>query len=106
MDKKKRKVCFILTIVGVVIIIVAQTIILIDNEATEKKENYIKVNVVKAAKDCINDKKCEEGDITFLTLINNEYIDGYFINEIEDYSTASFIKYPSYEVELIKREEK
>lgn len=104
MDKKKRKACFTLTVVGVIIIILVQTIILIDDEAKEKKENYIKVNVIKAAKACINDKKCDEGDVTFLTLINNEYIDGYFLNEIKEYSNESVIKYPSYEV-ILKRED-
>ena len=104
MDKKKRKVCFAFTVVGVIIIIIVQTIILIDDEAKEKKENYIKVNVVKAAKECIKDVKCEESDITLLTLIENRYIDGYFLNEINEYSSESVIKYPSYEVEL-KRED-
>lgn len=105
MDKEKRKLCFILTISGVILIIVLQTIISIDNEAREKEENYIKVNVVKAFKECVNDEVCEEEDTTFSILIDSEYLSGYFLKEIEDYSTSSYVDASSYEVYLIKKED-
>ena len=36
MDKEKRNVCFVLTILGVILIVVIQTIISLDDEAEEK----------------------------------------------------------------------
>ena len=78
MEKKKRRICFTITIVGVVIIILAQTIILIDDEVQEKKENYIKENVSLAARRCVNEGKCEDGNIAFMKLIDEKYLDAYW----------------------------
>lgn len=103
MNKVKYKVCLILTMVGVILIIVIQTIISLDDEVEEKEINYIKVNAVKAAKKCILDKVCEEGDVTFALLIEKEYLTGYFLEEIKDYSNDSYVEFPSYEVNLIKK---
>lgn len=103
MDKDKRKACFILTIVGVILIVVIQTIISLDDEAEEKEINYINVNVVKAAEKCIYDKVCEEGNINFSYLIEKEYLTGYFVEEISKYSLDSYVEYPSYKVYLIAK---
>jgi len=42
MARGKRMICFVITMIGILVIIVAQTVILIDDEAILKKENYIK----------------------------------------------------------------
>ncbi len=102
MDKEKRKICLALTITGVLLIIVLQTIILIDDENKEKKLNYIKVNITESTKKCINEKKCEEKNITVKELIEKEYLTGYFLEEIKEYTKSSYIEYPTYKVVLIK----
>lgn len=102
MDKEKRKICLIMTLIGAVIIVVLQTVISIDDDQREKEENYIKVNAIKALKDCIRDEKCKTTDTTFKTLIKLNYFDESFLEKIEDYSLDSIVKYPSYEVKLKK----
>ena len=94
-----------LTVIGVFLIVVFQTIISISDEAEEKEQNYIKVNVVKAAKKCVYDNSCEEDNIEFSDLIEKEYLSGYFLEEIKDYSTKSYVEFPSYDVYLIKKED-
>lgn len=103
MEKKKRKICFAITIIGILIIVVTQIIISIIDVKEEKKENYIKENVISASKKCFREEKCS-GDIVFFSdLIDKGYLNGYFLEEIKDYSKTSYINIPSYEVNLIKK---
>jgi hypothetical protein len=101
MEKRKRKVCFFITIVGVVIIILVQTIILIDDEAKEKESIYIKTNILNAYNKCLKDGKCE-GDTTLDKLIDEGYISGYFLTELDSYSKKSLVVSSTNEVKLIK----
>ena len=102
MEKKKRKACFLLTIIGVIVIIVVQTIILIDDEIKEKEENYIKTNILNAFNKCIKDTKCQN-DTTLEDLIEKSYLDGYFLEEIKDYSLSSYVEYSSNKIYLIHK---
>lgn len=103
MDKEKRNVCFVLTILGVILIVVIQTIISLDDEAEEKEINFIKVNVISSFKKCLYDKICEENDVKFSYLVEKEYLKGYFLEEIKNYSYDSYITYPNFEVYLIEK---
>ena len=100
----EKKVCLIITIVGILIIILIQTLIMIDDDKLKKEENYIKENLIEISKKCIQDKKCKEEDILLETLLNENYIDGHLKEKLNTYSKKSIIKYPSFEVELIKED--
>lgn len=105
MEKRKRKVCFLLTVFGVIIMITIQVIIMVTDEMEYKKINYIKTNVVLATKKCVEDGKCKGDNVTFLKLIEDEYITGYFVYDLSDYSSNSYVDIPSYQVNLIIKED-
>lgn len=100
----EKKVCLIITIIGVIVIILIQTLITIDEDKLKKEENYIKENIIERTKKCIQDKKCKEEDITLETLFNLKYIDTELEEKLSSYSKKSIIKYPSLEIELIKED--
>jgi len=100
MARGKRMICFVITMIGILVIIVAQTVILIDDEAILKKENYIKKNASLYAKKCVHDGKCSKGDVTFSRLHDLGYINDIFYNELESYSLDSYVEYPTYKVNL------
>jgi len=100
----EKKVCLIITIIGILIIILIQTFILIDEDKLKKEENYIKENLTERAKKCIQDKKCKEEDISLETLFNQKYINNELKEKLKSYSKKSTIKYPSFEIELIKED--
>ncbi len=102
----KRKACFALTIVGVITIITAQTLISIDNESEENRVRYIKENLTELAKKCVREEKCTTENITIEDLVNKGYIDRYFMLEIENYKEETYVSYPEYDVELIEKTKK
>lgn len=100
---EKRITCFIITIVGVLIIITAQTLISIDNDSQENRVKYIKENLTELAKKCIREEKCTTDNITIEELEKKGYIDGYFMLEIKNYSKETYVSYPNYNVNLIEK---
>lgn len=71
--KKINNICFILIIVILLLIIIPATKYIMDNHYNSMYL-VIEKKVVQAAKDCYNDKKCDNKTITLKELIDKDYI--------------------------------
>ena len=101
MEKKKRKLCFLITLLGVISIIVSQTVISIINDRDDRKIKFIEKNINVALNKCLNDKVCNSDKVTVNELIELKYLDNYFVYELGDYSTDSYVVVSSKEINLI-----
>lgn len=103
---EKRKVTFIITIIGLLIIITSAVIIKLQDNVKEKDNTILKATLLSNTKKCIEDEVCTGENIEITTLINNGYISEENKKELEEYSNDSFISYPSRNVYLIKKIDK
>lgn len=102
MDKKR--VCFVMACVGIMVITFVQVYILIDDEKERDKQIYLEQNLINQTKKCIRAKKCEEGNVSIKTLRENDYLEDKYLELLSDYSFDSYVSYPSLEVVLDKKE--
>lgn len=88
----KNKACFILTMVGVLIIIATSVVVSFIKDDENDKISYIENNLLKLSQMCVKEKKCDgEKDITIEILKLNNYIDSVFDKSLSDYSVKSYV---------------
>ncbi|MEG2457710.1 MAG: hypothetical protein RSB41_02330 [Bacilli bacterium] len=95
----KRKLAFIVTAIGIIIIIFITSIIHIININIEKEYNFVEVNIIKNTKRCISDNKCNKED-NYLTHLKQK---GYIKDLInpktkKNFDISSYVSYPEYKL--------
>ena len=98
----KKRVCFLMTLTGLVIIICIQVYILIDNDREYSKQLYLEKNLINQTKKCIRENNCNGENITLKTLKDNNYLDEEYLSLLDGYSLYSYISYPDFKVKLRK----
>lgn len=100
---EKRKIALIVAILGIVLIVISKLSTTFAYTLEDDKELFIKENLKSSFKKCLKDYECLENDIKIETLINKGYVSSEVINKLNGYDLTSLIKYPSYEIELLKQ---
>lgn len=100
----KKRLCLIITGVGILLIIIFSVIFAIMDEGESKEIKYLKKNLVSKALKCIKDNNCEKKSITLNELNSKGYLDDKTLKELDGYSLDSIISYPVREINLIKNE--
>lgn len=100
----KKRLCLIITSIGVLLIVMFSVIFSIIDEAESKEIKYLKKNLVSLAEKCVKDNNCEKKAISLNELNTKGYLDEKILKELKGYSLDSLVSYPVKEINLIKEE--
>ena len=99
---EKRLIAVFIALFGVIIIVLSSTFIKFSQSAVIKENTYLVENLKDLAKKCILEEKCERPIVTLQNLLDNNYLNDELKEKIKEYTTDSYIVYPSNEVVLTK----
>lgn len=91
----KRLISILITFIGLIIIIVICTIVEIVDEKKNEKYDIVVNDITNASKECVKDKKCNEGKITLKELYDKKYLEKQTNPKTDKYfNKNSYIDYP------------
>ncbi len=101
--KINKGVTFMVTIIGIIVIIIASVGVSLYQDEQDKYMKYFEENVKSMARKCVNDNICNMKDITFDILIKNNYLKGDILKEAEKYSMNSYVEKDTYKIYLVEK---
>lgn len=98
--EKNKKVCLIMTLIGVTIIIITSVIISIINYNEDKELKLLKKDIISITRACVKDNICTNDTITLKDLNEYNYLTDELKKRTENYDESSFIIFSLKEVYL------